>query len=207
MNKPSSNLRRYVVFVTLAALMGCATVDDTENGDDSPEVGLLLLEGLAAFATGWMIAEAASGTASRNNTAQALSSLTQIQSSPTFPGTTTQSPSSYGQNSFSDAKAQAQNQSSGGQQTYRSAARCVGRDQKSNSQTDFLVNNCDFTLTVRWIDQGNCSRGCSQYPLYPGKRASVSKARGKIETVACEYPGIPRSPSGSDWARGSYICR
>lgn len=207
MNKPSLNLRRYLVTATLVPLIGCATVDGTENGDDSSGVGMLLLEGLGAFATGWMIGEAASGTASQNNTAQALSALTQIQSSPTFPNTTTQSPSSYGQSSSLGETAQARNQSSGNQKNYRTAPGCVGRDQKSNSLTDFLINNCSFTLTVSWFDQGNCTRGCSQYPLRPGEKASVSKARGKIETAACEYPGSPRSPSSSAWARGPYICK
>lgn len=202
-----TSLRRYSVIATLAALMGCATVDDAENGDDSSGVGMLLLEGLAAFATGWMISEAASGATNQNNTAQALSSRTQIQNSSTSPNTTNQSLSSYDRSASLGETAQVQNPGPGNQKNYRTAPGCVGRDQRSNSLTDFLINNCNFTLTVSWFDQGTCSRGCAQYPLRPGGKASVSKAKGRIETAACEYPGSPRSPSGSAWARGPYICK
>jgi hypothetical protein len=82
---------------------------------------------------------------------------------------------------------------------YRSASACVRRDSKSNSLGDFWVNECSFTVMVNWIDGESCRRGCGAGPIPPGRKESTTKAGGPYRVAACEYPGVVRSDSNTEW--------
>jgi hypothetical protein len=83
--------------------------------------------------------------------------------------------------------------------SYRSAAACVRRDSKSNSLGDFWINDCNFTVMINWIDGEACRRGCGAGPISPGRKESTTKATGPYRVAACEYPGLVRSDSNTEW--------
>src|SRR3954454_17950988 len=77
---------------------------------------------------------------------------------------------------------------------------CVTRDQKSNKIVDFVQNDCDFKVNVKWYDDGWCDTGCGT-TVAPNGKESVTKARGSLRTAVCRAPKlVSRSWKGD----GSY---
>lgn len=77
------------------------------------------------------------------------------------------------------------------QKGYADAVSCVSFD-KRNSLADFLVNNCDVPIVVRWRDSKHCRTGCME-SVKAGGRSSVTKMRGATTFSACQ--GRSCSPS------------
>jgi hypothetical protein len=65
------------------------------------------------------------------------------------------------------------------------SATCLTLDNTSNSIAAFWQNNCDVWVSVRWTDQGSCRTGCME-DVAPGRRASVTKAKGQVNWRECQ---------------------
>ncbi len=64
------------------------------------------------------------------------------------------------------------------------ASRCVAFDRRS-SLNDFIVNNCNVPIVVRWRDSRFCKTGCmSGAPA--GGRSSITKMKGSYSYTACQ---------------------
>lgn len=64
------------------------------------------------------------------------------------------------------------------------ASRCVTFDRRSNLN-DFIVNNCNVPIVVRWRDSRSCKTGCmSGAPA--GGRSSITKMKGSYSYTACQ---------------------
>lgn len=65
-----------------------------------------------------------------------------------------------------------------------SANACVTFDSRSNLN-DFIVNNCNVPIVVRWRDSGSCKTGCmSGAPA--GGRSTITKMKGSSTYTSCQ---------------------
>lgn len=88
----------------------------------------------------------------------------------------------------------------------RSGTNCVVRD-RLNNLSDFFENRCPFRVWIDFVDESGSS---AAGPISPGKKEAVSKARGDVIWVACEYPSSAytgRSLKSPKWkGKGLYFC-
>lgn len=180
----------------------------TRKQEEEAEEGSVLSLFIGALSSGLQAYAGArqSGATSIARTETALRAASQSMGGSSLPVSPTVAPFQAGgaQNSASADQAAA-----AGQQTYRSATHCVSRDRQTNTHADYLGNQCDFAINVKWfaLDDKICSSGCMDSLKPHQARSSVNKLKGRIVHAACEYPVSPKNLDGSPWSGGEqYRC-
>ena len=90
-------------------------------------------------------------------------------------------------------------------------SRCVTVDHASSQTADFIINNCDATIIVKWTDQGLCSNWQCADVIAAHRKSTNTKMKGTSMIAACLYPDqqawVPLVNTGTLYGVGCPLSR